>query len=370
MAGEKSLQASISQQVATNLGSSLRATAQPFQPTLIKIDPLAVQQTSMVDNPQPKKNTNIKKESVEVQTDDSSVGIIAAKTSSQDSLHVNKRANLPRSGSSVCSNKSNSSTGKAAKQLSRSGSSRGPAHTQMDKWDEHTHMEVTNASEKVWAEAEAWVDAEAAAEENEWRMMEKTVNKLSAKSWDSAIPASTATSIASSNADSARLTRSLDALDKSLLSTEIGRLSRAPDRGHSATVFASAPTATRDDKHVVDGVIASAIADVSTTAASLVIDTVDLNGPQASKRSPPVLLKFSPNALTTTKKKPFPIGVSPNDGVLATPSPSSQFTYPGSSGGRTLHDKLSSPDRKRDLSPTEALKIHGNRSSELSPFFF
>ena len=358
--GENSLQASISHSVETSLSSSLRATAQPFQPTLAKSDVTAQKTENPLSNNTNTKVVVVKKESVEVQTDDTSVGVATAKASSQDNLQF-KRANLSRSGSSVCSNKSSNSTGKAAKQAARNASTRGTAHTQMDKWDEHTHMEVTTASEKVWAEAEAWVDAEAAAEENEWRMMEKTVNKLSAKSWDSAMPAATTTFATSSN-----VSRSLDALDKIPVVSDIGRHSRAPDRGDSATVFASAPTASRDDKENIAGdVIGSARcptkAEVSTTAASLVIDTVELNGQQASKRSSPVLLKFSPTAVTTGKKKPFPVGVSPSDGVLATPSPSSQFTYPGSSGGRTLHDKLSSPDRKRDLSPAEALRIHGEK---------
>eukprot|EP01036_Dinobryon_divergens_P028672 gene28672-37656_t len=368
--GEKSLHANISHPVETSLSSSLRATAQPFQPTLTKNDASAQKTATLSENSMSKKAVNSKvavvtKESVEVQTDDSSIGITAAKVSSQDNLPL-RRANVSRSGSSVCSNKSSNSTGKAAKQAVRNASSRGIVHAQMDKWDEHTHMEVTTASEKVWAEAEAWVDAEAAAEENEWRMMEKNVSKLSAKSWDSAMSATTITSTTSSNIDSTRPSRSLDALDKSPLVSEIGRHSRGPDKGDNAAVFASAPTVSRDSKkNIVGEIIGSAlclsIADVSTTATSLVIDTVELTGQQASMRSSPVLLKFSPTVMNTGKKKPFPIGISPNDGALATPSPSSQFTYPGSSGGRTLHDKLSSPDRKRDLSPTEALRIHEAR---------
>ncbi len=47
-----------------------------------------------------------------------------------------------------------------------------------DEWDdESVQAQVTEATEQVWAEAEAWVDAEAEAEENEWRILELGINR-------------------------------------------------------------------------------------------------------------------------------------------------------------------------------------------------
>lgn len=50
-------------------------------------------------------------------------------------------------------------------------SSNNSAFTSIDNWDAEAEAEVVLASEKIWAEAEAWIEAEAAVEEAAWEVL-------------------------------------------------------------------------------------------------------------------------------------------------------------------------------------------------------
>lgn len=192
----------------------------------------------------------------------------------------------------------------------------------LDLLDEQVHAELTTASERVWAEAEAWVDAEAAAEENEWKIM----------------------GLAGSGPGQPLAARSLD-----------GPLV------HKHPNLAEQRKLGNGDLSEVRKAISA--------DARLVIDTELSSTPMRhpTKRSPVVVLRFSPTMESVAAGSAFSFRSagsgkteSPANQILpATTSPNTSLGTVFSSGGRSLHQKLSSPDRKRDLSPTEALRIHG-----------
>ena len=333
--------------------SSLRATAQPFQPSAQKADS---QKISSI--------MNISEENLADKTRGKEVIGVEAQLSKLKSLD-SKRAGSTRSGSSVGSNKSINSNSKPMKAPQKS-SAKGSLNSPLDKWDEGIHSEVTAASEQVWAEAEAWVDAEAAAEENEWRILgfgAGRSSRLTARSLDSSLPAA-------SGLDSKRLSRSLDALDAA--ASQLTGKEPQPDLQRStdnSSVSYLHSNKSRDKTIFGESIVGGPalrleISDSGIAEVPLIIETLDSYDPHSSRRTSPLLLKFSPSTAAGGSRKTF-LSNSPISGgsaLLGTPSPNSAYNYAssvGTSGGRSLHDKLSSPDRKRDLSPTEALRIHG-----------
>lgn len=161
-----------------------------------------------------------------------------------------------------------------------------------DDWDEQLRQEVTEATELVWAQAEAWVDAEIEAEEEEWRILEMGINSYVGLTADSPEPGPPG--------------------------LEAGTL----DHSHlRVNTFFEDPLLDKknDDK------------------------TVRLQTPNRFRLSG---CKSARGFLEGRSNSPY---LSP---------PSSSLSARG-----TLHNKLASPDRRRSMSPSSALKKYEAKQS-------
>lgn len=168
-----------------------------------------------------------------------------------------------------------------------------------DEWDdESVQAQVTEATEQVWAEAEAWVDAEAEAEENEWRILELGINRYVGLS---------------------------DTNDSMYEDVPLGQ-----------SLF------SKSNKKVTISSLAN------FDFGSLTLDS--LEGLTFLDTSP---------LMTPQKSEDNESNLSP----ISTKS-GIRFHSPTTSSGRSLHEKLSSPERKkRALSPAEALKRYEDKLS-------
>eukprot|EP01031_Cornospumella_fuschlensis_P041012 gene41012-50029_t len=157
-----------------------------------------------------------------------------------------------------------------------------PASPPKEDWDERLRKEVVEASELVWAQAEAWIEAEFEAEEEEWRILEMGINEYVGLGAESPGP----------------YPPGLSPLELSSSSRTYGRKTGL----HISTRFDDATTAKFDFSH--DDQLSRGV-----------------------------------RLLTPTRLR----GVDP----LTPP-----FTAPKS----TLHNKLSSPDRRRSMSPSALMR--------------
>jgi hypothetical protein len=166
-----------------------------------------------------------------------------------------------------------------------------------DEWDDVTiRDEMQKATEKVWAEFESWVDAEMAAEDEEWRILELGINHVVGLAEARFPKASSKRSANTNDLDSLMVETSFDpnnALDNLIMGEG--------DSPSSFHFFSNYHTPDKKEGETEEELLLD--------DSPLHFDTFDTN---TSKRS--------------------------------TPPPIRSF----------LHAKLSSPDRKRSLSPSEA----------------
>jgi hypothetical protein len=281
----------------------------------------------------------------------------------------------------------------------------------VDDWsDRRLQMEVQQASEKVWAAAEAWVEAEAEAEEQEWQLLALGINSylreagaLSDEEEDpeGAIlglrsPMSSHNSpkqfpgmglgllpgdatwegnfVALSPEQRAiweQTPPSRYGAGKTLAGASLGlSRSRAASRTNlAAAALAPAPSA------VLQVPAAASAAPLSTpVAAGKSRKTAGIASSAATQAGMSILTGTE----RTEDRVPEPSsGGSPGSSRRASSaydyrspseSPTEDYFASGvsstaASGGRSLHDKLSSPDRKKSISPSEALRRYEERLS-------
>eukprot|EP00981_Chlorochromonas_danica_P003648 scaffold681_cov173-Ochromonas_danica.AAC.11 len=174
-----------------------------------------------------------------------------------------------------------------------------------DDWEEKLRKEVAEATELVWAQAEAWVDAELAAEEEEWRILEMGIN------------------------DYVGLT---------------------PTSLNSAGLFDIGDMTSRDDPVVRDllNSLNKRALSVTTAFDDPEID-IDIHS------SLQYLLDDTSPRKSSSNRHSYPSAESKGATKRQENRPLSPFVF-GSPSMRTLHSKLSSPDRRRSMTPTDALK--------------
>ncbi len=177
-----------------------------------------------------------------------------------------------------------------------------------DPWDADTEAEVVKASEQIWAEAEAWIEAEAEVEEAAWEVLR----------------------LGSSYED-----------DGSDINIKIS--SETPHK---------LPLPLKVDNILVTPSTKSSISNLGSMLSSMSYDDTYNNDENRSDNtiasmngdSGSVLIARTTNSIT--KNKNSDSNFSP-DALSSQQSSASKDT-------RSLHDKLSSPDRRRSCSPTEA----------------
>ena len=177
-----------------------------------------------------------------------------------------------------------------------------------DPWDADTEAEVVKASEQIWAEAEAWIEAEAEVEEAAWEVL-----RLGSSYEDEGIDTSTKTSSETPNKLPLPLT-----VDNFLVTPST--------KSSISTVDSMLSSMSYDDTYNNDE------------------NRSDNNIAGMSSDSCSVLM--SRTTISITKSKNADSNFSP-DALSSQQSSASKDT-------RSLHDKLSSPDRRRSCSPTEA----------------
>lgn len=251
-----------------------------------------------------------------------------------------------------------------------------------DDWeDERLQAEVLQASEQVWAAAEAWVEAEAAAEEQEWQML-----ALGIKSY---LHQSGALS------DYEDEPSEYNGLSLGLLGVHSSSISahNSPKQQFVSGRLSIGGTAAADSNAALVGASADWAGNTVLLSPEQRAIWEEQPSPKAGlQRHNPGsafqnrsrtgsrnnLLAQSTPKLSGTKKSPSthiridtPPDFSPGDYSPAlashlSPAPDRSYRSPSqsptdfsrtggtpASGGRSLHDKLSSPERKKARSPSE-----------------
>lgn len=185
----------------------------------------------------------------------------------------------------------------------------GPEPLKKDEWEETIHQEMVKATERVWAVAEAWIEAEAEAEEEEWRILELGINRY-----------------------------------VGLTDTPLDDIDDVFDLEDDAVDFSA--SSFNSPHHL----------SIDTSLSVL----EDAAGPTPDAKSKQAIAALR----STTPIKLIDISVKRTEPtmVIASSNGGTRFNTPPSTiSGRSLHEKLSSPDRKRSMSPSEALKRYEAR---------
>ena len=204
--------------------------------------------------------------------------------------------------------------------------------------DADAKAQVLSESEAVWAQAEAWVESQVAAEEEAWQRIEKKSKSKVRRDIDAVAGSKVGFSVSQSpSMDTSTSTRDLPQSTPSTTSTSKSRsphleLEIPEFLGHSSNV---------DDEAME---------------------------PARSVAGEGSLHPYSPAASSTRGIKVFGMGYPHmrTPGSMGACSPASSVSTSAStphSSGRSLHAKLSSPDRRKVLSPTEAMRRHEARQS-------
>ena len=193
-------------------------------------------------------------------------------------------------------------------------------------WDDERRALVVKESELVWAEAEAWVEAEAKLEEEAWLKLKLSQRKST--------PAS------SSSGSNSRRDNSRSCLGSE--EDEGGPEEAAPRSSES-------PLSKRRNPYPNS----PAGFERTESPQRLQLDIDISDSPNCSPLRTGSSAKDEYNSSTA--------GLSPPRSSFGKGYRSSPFLSTPLSGGRSLHDKLSSPDRRKALSPSEAMRRHEAR---------
>jgi hypothetical protein len=274
----------------------------------------------------------------------------------------------------------------------------------LDDWsDRRLQMEVEQASEKVWAAAEAWVEAEAEAEEQEWQLLALGINsylrEAGALSDEDGDPEDAILGL--------RSPLSSHNSPKQFPGMGLGLLPGDAAWGGNFVALSPEQRAIWDQtppsRYGANKTLGGAGQGLSRSRAA---SRSNLTAAAASAPAPPVAIVGAPlsTPVAADKTRQSPTAAASNQGGMSIltgpersedrgPDPSSGGS-PGSSrraasayeyrspsesptedyfasglsstaasGGRSLHDKLSSPDRKKSISPSEALRRYEERLS-------
>jgi hypothetical protein len=225
---------------------------------------------------------------------------------------------------------------------------------EMDDWEKNVHRLMALESEPLWAAAEAWIEAEAEAEEEEWRILQLGINSYGLqdderRTTTRLLTGSPVISAAIRALNESPLLRPITPLsdfitpgDVSDHDDDLNNTSNHSDAGHYRVDHNS---------NILD---VETIGDIHTTFPTAATTTV--RSAQDGECDPEMTLLPSRAALDTSDPlrfhTPQPSTPPPQPSLLSISTSSAQ-----SSGQRSLHAKLSSPDRRRvSLSPSAALK--------------
>jgi hypothetical protein len=181
-----------------------------------------------------------------------------------------------------------------------------PEPAKKDAWEEIVHQEMVKATEQVWAAAEAWIEAEAEAEEEEWKILEWGINRY-----------------------------------VGLTDTPLDDTEDVFDIEDDVVEF-TASSFNSPHHLAID------------TSLSVFEDVSGLSQEAKSKQAIAALRATTPIKLIDISMKRIESSHHGGGGPRFN-------TPPSTLSGRSLHEKLSSPDRKRSMSPSQALKRYEAR---------
>jgi len=262
----------------------------------------------------------------------------------------------------------------------------------MDMEGEDLVKETAEVTEQVWAAAEAWVEAEAQAEEEEWvKLVKYQQNAARSKKSDvrdRPITTTTDGKITSKSYFDLDGKDDDDGPPLSPLSKSTSRISTSSNTAASISpigpVNASA-NAAKSNNSAVPKIGTKLVIETPEVFASASKAHISNASPSHSPRQalspnpsiPSISLanRFNGSSSDSGKSNNEPVG----QGGLITPAPiaransnsscnsrssdrdSTRQGSPFASRERSLHEKLSSPDRRKALSPTEAKRRHDAR---------
>ena len=273
--------------------------------------------------------------------------------------------------------------------------------TRIEEWDADTEAQVVLASERVWAEAEAWVEAEAQAEEEAWQLLhsnrEKNDFRGNGESWYADPVAGEFSSVerfgsGRYNLNSPMISRddecnaSADVRCRLLASPD---LQKPEDSAFESSTHTFLSTVFPSAKHLPATPITTSQVDVPCSASVIdpsptVLSKSIMNDNPDAVEDPFPQIVFSPHDFLVSANRYFANDNHDQDSVcgpytsctqcsvtagssvlrLSTPSTGTSghsTPHTGGSGSRSLHEKLSSPDRRKTLSPSEAKRKHEAR---------
>ena len=270
--------------------------------------------------------------------------------------------------------------------------------TKDDDWsDERLQREVQRASEQIWAEAEAWVEAEAVAEEQEWALLALGINSylrdsdtLSDYEEDGITSAAAAIGLRSPLLSAHNSPKqfpvgmglglsvpgeagawegnfvALSPEQRAIWEqTPPSRYGAGKTVGGSAALGRGHRSGSRSNLSTVGALAATG----ATPALTMALATPAIT-PVTSRHRADMGTAAGGTFFASISRSHSAGSGSPGSQVRAhsassrSPSPTEAYLGSGTSaasGGRSLHDKLSSPDRRRTISPSEAQRRYEER---------
>lgn len=234
-----------------------------------------------------------------------------------------------------------------------------------DNWDAETELEVTQESEKVWREAEAWIEAEAAVEEAAWEVL----------FGDHLVSNSPKSAESIKNLKNQHLHNSNINYQSTSFST-----AQSPSQSTQPLILFTSPMKSMSNQSStfnspIEKPSILSIAEKYNNSVKSNIANIDGNNLKSLESQD--INKFSENevvsndsSISSTRMLELPekslviqVQEEPSSPVSlssppswSTPQSHNRSSSNSSSCGsvRSLHDKLSSPDRRRSVSPGEA----------------
>jgi hypothetical protein len=238
-----------------------------------------------------------------------------------------------------------------------------------DNWDAETEFEVTQESEKVWREAEAWIEAEAAVEEAAWEVLfGDHVVSTSPKSAESI---KNLKNHPHNNSNINYQSTSFSTSQSPIQPTQPVALFTSPIKSMSnqSSTFNS-PIEKQSIMSIAEkynNSLKSNIANLDENNLKSLESQHDnkfvkkeVNSNNSSISSTPMLeCPEKSLAIQVKESSSSPLSLSPSSlsspPIWSTPQANNRSSNSSSCGSvRSLHDKLSSPDRRRSVSPGEA----------------
>lgn len=200
------------------------------------------------------------------------------------------------------------------------------AFSSIDDWDAEAEAEVVLASEQIWAEAEAWIEAEAAVEEAAWEVLGFDDNKNN-----------------NNNSNDTNQSAPIDSIVRPISKDFIYREEIQDEKENNDSI-------SIDNSNYNSNYNSDNENDNDIVKTDNVNENDDETNSKADKQNTSSSYRYkSPIFLNQNNSYGTPDYT--DDNVSKSPSQQNLNLTPTS---RSLHDKLSSPCRRRSLTPVEA----------------